>query len=170
MANNIKILYNNINSFNNKSQLVYNYIENNNVDCALFTESKTKTHTQYRDWTIIEKLGNIINKNTRGGSIAMIESHLKIGKANPPHQNDVKNECIHFTIPFKNDKLHIFLIYIHPYSALEDTIFTKASLCKYAIIYWGLQPKCPKKETSDQISRQLTTCANSYATHVSYDK
>ena len=44
------------------------------------------------------------------------------------------NETLHMSIPFQGEKLHIFLVYNHPNSRIEDTIFTKAALYKYAII------------------------------------
>lgn len=146
MANDIKLLYNNINSLHNKSQLIFNYVENNNIDCALLVETKNKKLTRYRDWTILERLGTIINKNARGGSLAMGKQHLKMGKANPPHLNDPKNECIHFTLPFKTEKLHIFLLYVHPNSILENSILTKALLCNYAMIIGDFNPNAQKKK------------------------
>ena len=57
-----------------------------------------------------------------------------MGKENPPRINNLLNNCIHFTLPFQNEKLHVFLVYIHPNSIIEDTIFTKAALYKFSII------------------------------------
>lgn len=56
-------------------------------------------------------------------------------KENAPRVNNPLNEVTHFSIPFLNDKLHIFLVYIHHSSTdIENTLFTKAALCKYALI------------------------------------
>lgn len=134
MSNTLNIIYNNINSFNNKSHLIYNYIQNNNIDCGLFVETKLKNFSSYQDWNILHKPGNIVNRNTRGGSLVMTKKFVRLGKANPPKLNNPANDCLHFTAPFKKDKLHIFLVYVHPESLVEATIFVKASLYDNAII------------------------------------
>lgn len=131
----IKIVYNNINSYIPKKQVINNFIEKNEIQCAMFVEAKIKEEQliTYRDWDIIKKIGNKTT-NTRGGSIVQCHPSLKMGKENPPAINNRLNECLHFTIPFKGEKLHVFLVYIHPHSKIEETIFTKAAVYKYSII------------------------------------
>lgn len=82
----------------------------------MFVESKTNnsTNTSYRDWSVIQHNGNQIHNKTRGGSLVQAHPRLKIGKANPPSMNHYLNECIHYTVPFTDDKLHIFVVYVHP--------------------------------------------------------
>lgn len=55
---------------------------------------------------------------------------MRLQKNNPPIINNPLNETIHFSIPFKDDRKHIFLVYIDPRSNIEDTIFPKAVLYK----------------------------------------
>jgi len=101
----------------------------------MFVETKTKlgqTPT-YRDWQYICKLGDTIN-NARGGATVLLKPKVRLGKANPPHLNNPLNECFHFTIPYLNDLLHVFLVHIHPHSNIVQNILTKACLYKYAII------------------------------------
>lgn len=57
-----------------------------------------------------------------------------MGKANPPHINNPLNECLHLTIALGKKKLHLFLVYIHPHSRIEETILVKAALYDNAII------------------------------------
>lgn len=112
----------------------------------MFVETKTKlgqTPT-YRDWQYICKHGNTIN-NARGGATVFLKPKLRLGKANPPSLNNPLNDCLHFTVPYLNDKIHIFLAYIHPHSPLEQNILTKACLYKYAIIIGDLNLNKTKK-------------------------
>lgn len=130
----LKILFNNINSFNSKKYQIFNCIENLNINCALFAETKLKDIINYRNWQTINKAGNILNKNIRGGQLVLCNPNLKMIKANSPQINNAANGCIHFCISFKNDFLHIFNVYIHPLSLIEETIFTMASIYKYSLI------------------------------------
>lgn len=132
----INILYANINSYPRKRHIINNYIEKNNIQCALFVESKIKkdSTTNYRNWQVLQYEGNQIHNHTRGGSLIQVHPDIPMGKANSPRINNPLNECLHFTIPFHNDKLHIFLVYIHPNSRMEENIFVKASLYKYSMI------------------------------------
>lgn len=132
----LKILYTNVNSYMPKKYLINNIIENLNINCALFVESKTKegSNTKYRNWSSIQRNGNIVNNNARGGSLIQVHPSLKMGKANSPRVNNPLNEVTHFTIPFQNNLLHIFLVYIHPTSKIEENLFIMASRFKYAII------------------------------------
>lgn len=111
----INILYANINSYPRKRHIINNYIEKNNIQCALFVESKIKkdSTTNYRNWQVLQYEGNQIHNHTRGGSLIQVHPDIPMGKANSPRINNPLNECLHFTIPFHNDKLHIFLVYIH---------------------------------------------------------
>lgn len=131
----LRLIYNNINSLKHKKSILFNYIHNQNIDCCMLVETKTKPTemTDFHNWQYIQKHGNIQDK-ARGGSLVLMSPALELGKANPPAINNPLNECLHFTIPFQQDKIHIFLIYIHPFSDIEETIFTKACLYKYAII------------------------------------
>lgn len=103
--------------------------------CNLFVEAKIneKHNTDYRDWTTIKKFGNKTN-NTRGGSLIQCCRELNLGKANPPAMNNSLNETLHCTIPIGNEKLHVFLSYIHPLSKIEENIFRKAAQYKYALL------------------------------------
>lgn len=137
----LNILYGNINSYNTKKQILYNYIENNNINCVMLVETKTKCSnmdTRYRNWKTLQLNGNLITNYARGGSMIQTHPNLNMGKANPPKINNLLNECLHITIPFQNDHLHIFLVYIHPTSKIEENVFVKASLYKYAIIIGDL--------------------------------
>jgi hypothetical protein len=75
-----------------------------------------------------------------------------MGKENQLHITNPLNEALHFTIPYQNDKLHIFLVYIHPMAPIENNIFTKASLYKYCIIIGDLNLNKQKKKTTQNIS------------------
>ncbi|KAL3279341.1 hypothetical protein HHI36_016848 [Cryptolaemus montrouzieri] len=55
-------------------------------------------------------------------------------KRNAPRINNPLNDSIHFIIPIENDELHIFLIYNHPTSYLEETILNMAVNYKYSLI------------------------------------
>ena len=81
--------------------------------------------------------------------------NVKLGKANPPAINNFLNDCLHFTLPYMNDKIHIFLVYIHPHAKLENAIFVKAALYKYAIIIGDLNVNKKKKQTNTIIHNQL---------------
>jgi hypothetical protein len=143
----LNILYSNINCYSNKVQLINHYTENNNINCRLFVETKTKkeTNIKYQNWNTIQKNGNITNKNSRGGSLIQVHPSIKMGKENQLHITNPLNEALHFTTPYQNDKLHIFLVYIHPTARIENNIFTKASLYKYCIIIGDLNLNKQKK-------------------------
>ena len=132
----VNILYTNVNSYTPKKHIINHTIEKHNINCALFVESKTKpdANTNYQNWHILRCDGNIVNNNIRGGSLVQVHPNLKMGKANAPQINNPLNNALHFTIPFQDDKLHIFLIYIHPSSNIEENIFSKAMQYKYAMI------------------------------------
>lgn len=147
----IRILYTNVNSYNPKKHIINHTIENHKINCALFVESKTKpdTDTTYQNWNILRCNGNIVNHNIRGGSLVQVHPNLKMGKANPPQINNPLNNALHFTLPFQDDKLHIFLIYIHPSSNIEENIFTKATQYKYAIIIGDFNINQTKRKQID---------------------
>lgn len=132
----IKILYANVNSYIPKKHIINNIIEKNHINCTLFVETKTKntSNTKYKNWDVLQIDGNIVNNNVRGGNLVQIHPGLKMRKDNPPRINNPLCEATHFTIPFLEDKLHIFLVYIHPTANIEQTIFTKAALYKYCVI------------------------------------
>ena len=113
----------------------------------MFVETKTKPDQSltYGNWKHICKHGNV-TANARGGALALCRQAICLGKANPPSLNNPLNDCIHFTIPYLNDKIHIFLTYIHPFSDLENNILVKASLYKYAIIIGDLNLNSRKKK------------------------
>ncbi|XP_066157777.1 uncharacterized protein [Euwallacea fornicatus] len=69
-----------------------------------------------------------------------------MAKANPPVLNNNLNECIHFTLPFSTEKIHIFVVYIHPCSDIEPNIFTKASLYKHALMVGDFNINRRKKQ------------------------
>lgn len=133
----LKFLYANINNYINKKELIRYYLEHKNVDCTMFVETKTKatTNIQYRDWRTLFKHGSILNQNTRGGALVQASNRVKIGRKNPPHFNNPWNDVLHFTVPFNNEKNHMFLVYIHHSSRLvEENLLVKASQYKYSII------------------------------------
>lgn len=100
---------------------------------------------QYKNWDSIHQPGNIINRNLRGGSLVQIHPDLKMGKSNAPRINNPLNNAIHFTIPFKNDYLHVFLVYIHPTSDIEESIYIMASQHKYALMIGDFNWNTPRK-------------------------
>ncbi|KAL3276134.1 hypothetical protein HHI36_020853 [Cryptolaemus montrouzieri] len=55
-------------------------------------------------------------------------------KRNAPRINDPLNDSINFIIPIENDELHIFLIYNHPTSYLEETTLNMSVNYKYSLI------------------------------------
>ncbi|XP_044744112.1 uncharacterized protein LOC123306273 [Coccinella septempunctata] len=145
----IKCLYANINSYNNKKELIRHYIENNSIQCMMMVETKTKLkhNVKYKNWDTIIKHGNILNENTRGGSLVQAEKFISIGKSNPPHLNNPWNEVLHFTIPFKAERIHIFLVYIHHSSQyIEENLLVKASQYKYSMIIGDLNVNNRRKK------------------------
>ena len=58
--------------------------------------------------------------------------------------NNPLNEVLDISIPI-NDFLHIFLIYIHPHSRIEQTIFIKVCRHKYAVIIGDFSVNTYKK-------------------------
>lgn len=154
---NLNILYSNINSYNNKKRLINHYIQNNDVSCALFVETKTKNDSSvgYQNWNIIHHPGNIVNTNLRGGSLIQLNPRFKLIKTNAPAINNPLNDCLHIAVPFKNDQLHLFLVYFHPNSLIEETVFTKAALCKYSIIIGDFNVNNSRKRK--QLTRFLNT-------------
>lgn len=132
----LNILYSNINSFIKKKTVINHYIQTNDIHCALFVETKTRESSaiNYQNWNIIHQPGNVVNTNLRGGSLIQLHPCFKLNKTNPPAINNALNSCLHITTPFLDDRLHIFLTYIHPMSLIEENIFIKAALCKYAIV------------------------------------
>lgn len=142
MCEMLKILYANLNNYTSKKHIIGHYIEQNNINCALFVETKTnnQSNTSYKNWNILQQNGLTI-MNTRGGSLAQIDPKLKMRKENAPRINNPLNEVTHFSIPFLEDRLHILLLYNHPNAAkIEDTVFTKATLYKYCLIIGDFNP------------------------------
>ena len=94
------ILYNNINSYNRKKNLINYFVENNDISCVLLVETKTKidSNTTYRDWNTIQLNGNKITNLPRGGSMVQSHPKLKTRKENPPSINNQLNETIHFSM------------------------------------------------------------------------
>ncbi|KAL3275389.1 hypothetical protein HHI36_020153 [Cryptolaemus montrouzieri] len=143
MSNNIcnRLHRNNINtiSTNKKnlgSLLVNNKDKTNDINCALFVETKTKPedNVQYRDWSIIRHDSNIVNHNSSGDSLAQIHPSLGMKKRNALRINHPLNDALHFMIPFRNDEVHPFLIYNHPTSFLEEAILNMAVNYKFSLI------------------------------------
>lgn len=147
----INIIYNNINSYQNKKHLLHNYVEKNNIGCTLLVETKHKqdTNIQYRNWNTFDFKGNRVTNYARGGSIIQAHPKLAMRKENSPSLNNPLNEAIHTSIPFQDDKLHIFLAYIHPTSRIDENIFIKAALYKYAIIIGDFNVNRTKKKQID---------------------
>lgn len=129
-------MYANFNSYTPRKYLI-NYIrERHDVNCTLFVETKTNeySNTKHRNWNIVQTNGNIVNINTRGGSLIQCHPGLNKKKQNPPRMNNPRNEALHVSVPFLGDNLHIFLVYIHPDSLIEQSFFNKVSMYMYAII------------------------------------
>ena len=144
----VNIVYGNIQSFLPKRTLIYNFIESNNIDLVLLVEAKIKSDTtiKYRDWKIIQHNGNQITNHARGGSLILAKPNINLKKQNSPAINNKLNECTHISISMNNaDELHIFLVYIHPFSKIEESILTKASLYKHSIIIGDFN--CNKSKT-----------------------
>ena len=151
----VNILYTNVNSYSPKRYLINHTIEKYDIKCALFVESKTKpeANTKYRNWNVLRHDGNIANVNIRGGSLVQAHPSLNLGKANAPVINNTLNDVLHFTFPFKEDKLHIFLVYIHPTSSIENSIFNMAMRYKYALIIgdFNVNSAAKRKQLNDFI-------------------
>lgn len=165
----LNILYSNINSYNNKKRLINHYIQNNDISCTLFVETKTKNDSTigYQNWNVIHHPGNIVNTNLRGGSLIQLHPRFQLIKTNAPSINNPLNDCIHVAIPFKNDQLHLFLVYFHPNSLIEETVFTKANLYKYSIIIGDFNINNSRKKR--QLTRFLTTSGfNKYETEPTF--
>lgn len=122
----------------------------------MFVETKTKEshNVQYKNWKTISKIGSVLNANVRGGSIIQAEQWMKLTKLNPPHMNNPWNETIHVAIPFKDDKLHFFLTYIHHTSnKIEENLLIKAAQYKYAIIIGDLNFNTAKRKQINQFMK-----------------
>ena len=134
----LNIVYGNIQSYANKKHLLNYYLEQNNVNICLMVETKVHMGKEitFRDWSCIQNSGYQLTNYPRGGAAALLHPSIKVGKQNCPKLNNNLNDCLHFTVQIDDldEKLHIFLTYIHPFSKLEENIFIKASLYKYAII------------------------------------
>lgn len=153
----LNIIYSNINSYSNKKSVINHFIQSNNISCALFVETKTKDNSAvgYRNWNVVHHPGNTLNTNLRGGSMIQLHPEIKLIKSNPVTINNPLNDCLHVAVPFTNDRLHIFLTYIHPTSLIEENIFSQASRCKYCIIIGDLNVNRVQKKR--QLSRFLKT-------------
>lgn len=129
-------MYTNINSYSAKRYLINNTIDKLKISCALFVETKTRpqSNTTYKNWQILRRDGVVLNQNIRGGSLVQVHPTFRMQKMNSPSINNPWNEALHFAIPFKEDKLHIFVVYMHPNSSIEENVFTMASSKKYAMI------------------------------------
>ncbi|KAL3275131.1 hypothetical protein HHI36_019901 [Cryptolaemus montrouzieri] len=57
-----------------------------------------------------------------------------MNKRNAPRINNPLNDALHFMIPFGNDEVHIFLIYNHPTSYLEETSLNMAENYIFSLI------------------------------------
>ncbi|KAL1516399.1 hypothetical protein ABEB36_000317 [Hypothenemus hampei] len=117
----LKLIYSNVNRFNNKKITLFNFIQKSNINGAFLVKTKTK----------LVQTVDIAHK-ARGGAMVLLDTSVVLGRANPPFLNNLLNDCLHFTIPYRSDKLHILLIYIHWDN--ERNILVKASLYKYAIL------------------------------------
>lgn len=113
----------------------------------MFVETKLKNIIPLTSqWKSIQKPGNIFNENIRGGSMVQTRAEINLGKANPPKINNIKNECLHFTLPYQNEKLHVLLLYIHPNEIIDSTVFIKAALYKYCLIIGDFNPNTHKNK------------------------
>lgn len=67
----LNILYSNINGYLAKKEQVYNFMNNNDINLAMFVESKTKENNTvvYKNWKIIQQNGAQIHNHARGGSL-----------------------------------------------------------------------------------------------------
>lgn len=143
----LKMLYSNVNCYQNKSHLIKNIIEENGINCTAFVETKNNPNTniKYRDWSVVTEHGNIINRNTRGGAIFQFHPGTYMRKENPPRTNNLSNNALHVSIPYLDDRLHIILVYVHNTSLIENTIFIKSKQFKYAILLGDFNPNRQKK-------------------------
>lgn len=150
----ISIIYSNINGYNHKKTAINHFIECNDIKLAMFVETKTREDQNtitYHNWNIIQHNGTQIHNHARGGSLVKLHPSIKLHKANPPRVNNPLNECLHFAIPYLDDKLHIFLAYIHPNSRIEENIFTMSTLYKYSLIVgdFNVTTRPKRKQLSD---------------------
>lgn len=150
----LRVLYANINSYHPKSHIIGNFINFNHINCAMFVETKSKTAIKFKNWRVTEKAGNIINRGVRGGAVAMCDPVLQMGKSNPPRINSELNNALHFTIMIGIEALHIFLIYVHPHSQIEESIFNMASLHHNCLIIGDFNPNPTKTR---QINRFVSS-------------
>lgn len=102
----------------------------------MFVETKTRKESavHFQNWNTIHHPGNIVNTNVRGGSLIQIHPKHKLNKSNALSINNPLNECLHISTPFQGELLHIFLIYNHPTSLIEEAIFRNAALHKFCVI------------------------------------
>ena len=134
----LNILYSNIQSYPPKQLQIKHFIETNDISLVMLVETKTRSdfNIRYRDWTTIQLNGNQITNYARGGSAIIAHPPLQTKKQNSPKLINPLNECLHCTIkiPNRNEPVHLFLVYIHPFSKIEENILIKASLYKDVII------------------------------------
>lgn len=114
----------------------------------MFVETKTKTDSTiaFQNWNLIHHPGNVINTNIRGGSLLQMHPYFKLTKSNAPAINNPLNDCIHISIPFQDEQLHFFLVYNHPTSIVEESIFRMATIHKYSIIIGDLNINTNQKK------------------------
>lgn len=131
-----------MNCYQNKNHLIKNFIEKHGINCTAFVETKNKpeTNINYRNWTVVTQYENTLNCNTRGGAIFQLHPDTKMRKENPPRINDTRNNAMHISIPFLEDRFHIFLVYVHNNSHIENSILNKSKLFKYAILLGDFNP------------------------------
>ena len=153
----IKFLYSNVNGYSRRKILLNNYIENNSIDCVMIVETKTTTGSNvgYKDWFKSQRNGIILNKNARGGSAILGHPKLNLKRENAPYCSNPYNDILHVSMPLiGNEKLHIFLAYIHPLdNKIEENLLIKASQYDYAIIIGDLNMNSMK-------SKQLSNFCN----------
>lgn len=81
------------------------------------------------------------------------DTYLRICKANRPTITNPQNEILYFVI-FQKEKLHIFLVYIHNKSRIEQSLFNIAIRQKFAIITGDLNLTNPKRREQFENSYQ----------------
>lgn len=81
---------------------------------------------------------------------------------NAPRINNPLNDCLHFAVPFKEEFLHVFLVYIHPTLPIEENIFAMAARMKYSLIIGDFNVNNPTKRK--QLNRLLVNANFSTAT------
>lgn len=118
------------------------------INCNAFVETKNdaNTNVNYKDWTIVTHKGNIINKNIRGGSLFQFHPGTSMRKENAPKINDPRNDALHISIPFMEDRLHILLVYVHNNAPIENSILIKCKLYKYVILLGDFNPNYSKRK------------------------